>query len=365
MKWITVALLVSVYLLQGCSPDTSPSSTTDLKTIPYQPLAYPLEEAAEFVKMQIPDGSPLTVEGVELGRMLFYDPILSGDSTMSCASCHMQSIGFTDGRPVSTGIRNLEGSRSAPALINMGYHYAGLFWDGRVNTLEGQAIMPVEDSLELNHNWDSVEIQIQRHKSYPIHFRKAFGIEKRNEISRDLITKAIAQFERSLISNSSKYDKVVRGEMEFTAAEKRGWTIFFDASDELPKAECGHCHIDPLFTNLQFENNGIESVKDLDDFEDKGRGAISGNYYDNGKFKTPTLRNIALTAPYMHDGRFATLDDVLDHYISGGHPAVNASPNVRKLDLDESHKKDLIAFLHTLTDSTLLNDTAFSNPFAE
>ena len=194
-------------------------------------------------------------------------------------------------------------------------------------------------------------------------FEKAFEIKELTEINKDLITKALAQFERTLVSHNSKYDQVQRGEAEFTDAEQRGWTIFFDASEELPHSECGHCHIDPLFTDLEFHNNGIDPSEDLNDFKDKGKGAVNGNKFDNGKFKTPTLRNISLTAPYMHDGRFATLEEVIDHYISGGHLSINANPNVRKLDLQDQDKKDLIAFLNTLTDSTFINNPRFGNPF--
>ena len=363
MNWFRTAMVFIVIAWQGCSPDSSPDSVSDLITIPYKPSTFELKEAAQFVKMQIPEDNPLTVEGVELGRRLFYDPILSADSTMSCSNCHQQGLAFTDGQALSRGILQLEGRRSAPSLLNIGYHYKGLFWDGRAESLEKQALIPIEDSLELNHSWEAVEHKLQKHIDYPVYFRKAFGIEHPEEIKRSLITKAIAQFERILVSYNSKFDRVLRGEARFNAAEQRGWSIFFDASDTLPHSECGHCHVDPLFTDLDFANNGLEAVNDLNDFRDKGRGSISNNIYDNGKFKTPTLRNIALTSPYMHDGRFKTLEEVIEHYIRGGHPSFNASPNVRKLELKESDIQDLVAFLNTLTDSTVISNPAFANPF--
>jgi cytochrome c peroxidase len=183
-------------------------------------------------------------------------------------------------------------------------------------------------------------------------FRQAFGIQKKTDIDSVLVSRALAQYERTLFSANAKFDQVMRKEAVFTPAEKRGWTIFFDASPNLPFSECNHCHIDPLFTNLAYENNGIQAVKHLEDFPDPGRGAITKNRNDLGKFVVPTLRNIALTAPYMHDGRFSTLEEVIDHYASGGHLADNLNPNVRVLKLREQDKKDLIAFLHTLTDTT-------------
>ncbi|MBK8703887.1 MAG: hypothetical protein IPN33_09845 [Saprospiraceae bacterium] len=326
-----------------------------LAYISSEPTPYKLEEPANFVKMQIPADNPLTKEGIALGERLFFDPILSADSSLSCASCHIPSLAFTDGKARSVGVGGKTVRRSAPSLINVGYHYKGLFWDGRVQSLEMQALMPVVDHSEMDNSWEVAEERLRRHSDYPILFRRAFGIRRTSDIDRYLAAKALAQFERTLVNHNSKFDRVQRGDAKFTADEKRGWQIFFDDSQELPTSECGHCHIDPLFTTLGFFNNGIEQVNTLGDFRDKGLGAVTGHISDNGKFRTPTLRNIMLTAPYMHDGRFATLDEVFDHYISGGHFADNVNPNVRKLRLREQDKKDLIAFLQTLTDSTFVN----------
>lgn len=327
----------------------------------YQPTPYPMEEPEYFVKMAIPEDNPLTVEGVELGRHLFYDPILSADSTVSCASCHQLDRAMTDGKGVSRGIADREGQRSALPLFNVGYYYKGLFWDGRVKSLEKQVHFPINDTLEMGADWVTVMDRLQESKAYALRFKKAFGLSAK-AIDSIHVMKALAQFQRVLISDNSKYDQVRRGEAQFTEAEQRGWSIFFDASSELPFSECGHCHIDPLFTNQEFHNNGIEPVKGLQAFPDKGRGAISGYKYDNGKFRVPTLRNIELTAPYMHDGRFATLEEVIDHYISGGHFQENVSPNVRKLQFSDSDKQDLIAFLKTLTDTTFVTNVNFSAP---
>lgn len=324
------------------------------QSIPYRPTPYALEEPREFVRMAIPEDNPLTEEGIELGRRLFFDPILSVDSSISCASCHLPALAFTDGKPLSAGVSGRTGKRNSPSLANVGYYYKGLFWDGRVATLEEQSLHPVEDSAEMANTWAEAERRLQLHPSYPALFRRAFGIRRLSDIDRVLAGKALAQFQRSLLSTESKFDRKMRGETRFTAQEQRGWTIFFDASLDVPHSECGHCHADPLFTTLEFANNGLDAVTNLENFPDRGRGAVSGNRYENGTFRIPTLRNIALTAPYMHDGRFATLEEVIDHYAGGGHYAENLNPNVMPLKLSAQDKADLIAFLHTLTDDAFV-----------
>lgn len=316
-----------------------------------------LKKPQGFVEMKVPDHNPAKVAGIALGRSLFYDPILSLDSTVSCASCHRQQLAFTDGKPVSTGVFGRQGKRSAPSLANIGFHYKGLFWDGRVASLEEQVSHPIEDTTELGAGWHLALDRLNRHPGYKRAFAKVFPCQ--GGIDSSQVSAALAQFQRTLISDNSKYDKVMRKQTTFTDQENAGRLIFFDASDSLPFSECGHCHLDPLFTSLDFFNNGISGTE----FVDKGRGAVTGRQAEMGMFKTPTLRNVAVTAPYMHDGRFQTLDQVLDHYISGGHYAENVNPNVRKLKFKEGDKQALLAFLYTLTDSTFLTNEAFSNPF--
>jgi cytochrome c peroxidase len=335
----------------------------DLSHLPYQPHPVVWTDPPGFVSMAIPADNPFTEEGIALGRALFYDPILSFDSTFSCASCHQSARAFTDAKSKSVGMRARVGRRSSPSLLNVGYLYKGLFWDGRSPHLEDQALHPVVDSLEMGYAWEVIEERLRNHPDYPQRFRAAFGIGSRREIDRRLTTRALAQFQRTLLSYNSKFDRVMRKEDVFTASEKRGWTIFFDASQDAPNSECNHCHIDPLFTDLSFANNGLDPAPTLTEFPDAGRGGITGLKPHNGQFKVPTLRNIALTAPYMHDGRFRTLEQVVDHYVSGGHYAENVNPNVRKLSLDAQDKADLIAFLHTLTDSVALFNRAYANPF--
>jgi cytochrome c peroxidase len=314
--------------------------------------------------MAIPADNPMTAEGIDLCKRLFYDPILSSDSTISCGSCHNPAGSFTDNEAVSTGVGGLMGTRSSMSLINVGFLSKGLFWDGRSPTLEDQALHPIENPVEMAENWNNVEVKLRKHPSYPVLFRKAFGIEKKGEITRYLAAKAIAQFERTLISSNSKFDKRFEG---FTDLEVDGYLIYFDdVNNSDVKGHCVHCHDGggALLTSERYENNAIEEVETLYDFPDKGLGAITGKVTDNGKFKAPTLRNIALTAPYMHDGRFKTLEEVIDHYNSGGHFADNVTTgSILALNLTPYDKQALLAFLHTLTDTVFVNNPAFKNPF--
>jgi len=336
-----------------------------LTDIAYDPEEYILDIPEGFPQMLIPEDNPMTVEGVSLGRHLFYDPILSIDSTQSCSSCHLIQSSFTDNLNVSVGVDGIAGQRSSMSLLNVGFHNNGLFWDGRVNTLEEQALLPVEDPVELHDTWPNVENKLRRNTMYPGMFRKAFGIEAESEIDRELAVKAIAQFERSLISSgNSKYDRVIAGIDVFTDEELDGFEIFFDINeDQSLHAECGHCHNAPLFTTNEFFNNGIDQVTSLNDFKDKGRGSVTSLAFDNGAFKVPTLRNIENTAPFMHDGRFQTLDEVIDHYVSGGHPADNLGAVLRPLLLDTRNRAALKAFILTLQDDDFIENPSFSNPF--
>ena len=332
----------------------------------YNPEPFDLEVPDWLPAPDIPADNPLTREGVALGRRLFYDPILSVDNTISCASCHQQEKAFTDGLAVSKGVDGREGTRSAMSLVNLAYNVKGFFWDGRSETLEEQALIPIEDHREMNESWPSVENKLRDHADYPELFRGAFGIDRKSEISRDLVVKAVAQFERTLISANSRYDRIAwLNEGWPTDSEERGRQLFFvepfQQLDNHPG--CSHCHGVPFFTDNLFKNNGLDSVANLQDFKDLGRGEVVGNLYDNGKFRVPTLRNVALTAPYMHDGRFSTLEEVLDQYSTGGHGVENEDANIQSFTLTEQNKKDLVAFLHMLTDTAFLKNPAFSNPF--
>ncbi len=332
IRW--VAMLLLLFLFYGCSQgDDSPT-----------PLDPPRPEG--FVAMLQPADNPLTVEGVSLGKTLFFDPGLSADGSVSCATCHQPALAFTDGRRVSEGVYGRTGSRNAPSLLNVGFYYRGLFWDGRVRTLEEQVVHPLSNPNEMGGDWDDILAYLRRHANYSKAFGEAFGDKG---ITREGVAWALAQYLRTLVSADARFDRVMRGEAKFTAAEQRGWAIFFDATDSLPHGECAHCHADPLFTTLEFQNIGLDAPEKI---KDPGREQITGRPSDYGRFRVPALRNVARTAPYMHDGRFTTLEEVVEHYISGGEAGYNVSPNVRPLQLNESQKADLIAFLQTLTDTS-------------
>ncbi|MFK7932406.1 MAG: cytochrome-c peroxidase [Saprospiraceae bacterium] len=375
MRKFLLIFIPIILLTFACKKDPMPDSGTDnpnpvdpddLTSIEHnpQPLSIAVPDYFPNIEDFIPMDNPTTIEGVELGRHLFYDPMLSVDSTISCSSCHLPAGGFTDNVAFSTGVLGEQTPRSSMALINVAYITDGLFWDGRIQSLEDQALMPVEDPIEMHEEWGNVEVKFRRHDLYPEMFRKAFDIDSKKEITKDLAVKALAQFERTLISQDSKFDKWKRNEIALDDDEIDGFLMFFDEGvNGLPDAECGHCHNQPLFTTNDFFNNGLDAAETFEDFTDKGLGAFTGRLSDNGKFRAPTLRNIALTAPYMHDGRFQTLEEVVEHYNSGGHPADNKDPLLTQLGLDDEQKQSIIAFLKTLTDEKFVNNPAYQNPF--
>lgn len=372
---INLFIFCSLTLLLSCNndDDSSGSNNGDLTSIDYSPTELPITIPEGYPQIEQPENNKLTVDGVLLGRHLFFDPILSADGSMSCSSCHLQEGAFTDNKVVSPGIDGIAGKRSSMPLINLAYNTRGLFWDGRVTTLEEQALLPVEDPIELHNSWDELVVKLKEHDTYPRMFRKAFGITNKSEINKELAAQALAQFERTLISSgNSEFDKVFHQNIGVLSdAATNGFDIFFDISEDLPDGECSHCHQEPLFTTNEYSNNGLDYAETLDDFPDKGRGAVTGIRAQNGKFRIPTLVNWEFSAPYMHDGRFATIDEVLDHYISGGKDSPNKDPLIVRHDdpndprtyINEEHRADLLAFLKTLRDTTLLNDERYSNPF--
>ena len=359
---ITTFILFAVFLLLfACEKDDKAKG--DLSHIPYQPVSYVLDLPKHFPRMSIPADNPLTKQGISLGRHLFYDPILSADSTMSCGSCHIQEFNFTDGKAFSTGIDGIDGRRSSMSLINIGFVQSGMFWDGRAKTLEEQALLPVEDPVELHNTWENVIAKLKVHPKYPAMFREAFGITDRKEITKELAAKAMAQFQRTFISKDSKYDRIQNGKEFFTDIELIGQGLYFDDDPDLPDMECGHCHNTPLMTSDGFFNNGLDFSSSFYDFKDYGRGEATMHPIDNGKFKATTLRNIKYSAPYMHDGRFKTLDEVFDHYGGGVKNAPNRDRNLQNEPITPFYRKALLAFIETFEDTTFLNNPEFKNPF--
>lgn len=337
---------------------------------------YTLHIPANLPPMDMPADNPLTVEGVALGRFLFYEERLSGNNGMSCASCHMQARGFTDGKAVSKGIDSIAGTRSAMPLINLGYGNF-FFWDGRASSLEEQALEPVVNPVEMHDTWPNVMGKLQADPVYPTLFKRAFGTD---QVDSMLVAKALAQFMRTMISGNSPFDKFRRGEGLISIDAQMGFNLFqieggspgqiIPVAGSTPVigqggADCFHCHTADagLFTDEQFHNNGLDTV-----FPDPGRAGVTNDPWDLGKFKAPTLRNIMATAPYMHDGRFATIDEVLDHYNSGGHHSSTVDPFMKFTDPDMDlgltplKRQQIKVFLQSLTDEEFLNNPAFQDP---
>jgi cytochrome c peroxidase len=283
-----------------------------------------------------PKDNPYAPQKAALGRLLYFDRRLSADDSVSCASCHSPEFAFTDGAPVSTGIKSQKGNRSAPTVINRAYSLAQ-FWDGRAGTLEEQAKGPMQNPIEMGNTHGAIVGRLQKIAGYRPLFAKAFGSE---EITIDRVALAIACFERTVLSGNAPYDRYKRGDKKaMTPEQVRGMAVFFD------KAKCDKCHEGANFTLNAYANIGVGMDKPDPDV---GRYAVTHDARDWGVFKTPTLREIERTAPYMHDGSLKTLDEVVAFYDKGGIPNKNLDENIKALHLSDAEKKDLVAFLKAL-----------------
>lgn len=353
-------------------PET-PFNYTDI-TIPTHlstnVLFGPLQNAATD-NDNTPDDNPTTDNGATLGRVLFYDTNLSANQTISCASCHQQENGFSDSRVLSVGFAGGTTRRHSMGLTNAVWYDRGkFFWDERAATLEEQVLMPFQDEVEMGMTLEEVVSAVESQSFYPELFNKAFGS---TEVTADRISKALAQFIRSMVSVNSKYDIGRAGVTiptvnfsNFTDSENNGKRLFFQPKS-VGGLSCVGCHSTEAFINPDAgtTNNGLdaESTDDLGVFEAIPNPAFLGT------FKVPSLKNVELTAPYMHDGRFATLEEVVEHYNSGvkNHPNLNSSliddGEPQRLNLTEQEKRDVVNFLKTLTDETMMNDVKFSDPF--
>ena len=328
----------------------------------YTPTPYSLKIPELFqqklIDPLIPNSNPLSEEGVALGKKLFFDKKLSGNNTQACASCHKPQNSFTDNTRFSNGIDGVFGSRNSMPLMNLAWNFTDKFaWDGKELGLERQALEPVKNPIEMHSNWENVVEKLQQDPEYPTLFLRAFGT---TTIDSSLVTKAIAQFERILISGNAKFDQYLLGNATLSLEELNGFTIFMDEE----KGDCFHCHgsdNNPLWTDNGFHNNGLDST-----FDDLGLGAVTGDPNDNGTFRSPSLRNLNFTAPYMHDGRFATLEEVINHYSEGLQFSSTIDPLMKKVtqggvQLTPQEKLDLKAFLLTLTDPEFINNPDFRN----
>jgi cytochrome c peroxidase len=285
--------------------------------------------------------NPPTREGIELGRRLFYDPVLSRDSTVSCASCHLSFTAFTHvDHALSHGIEDRIGRRNAPALMQLAWA-TSFMWDGAIRHLDFQALAPLSDSTEMDHSIQQLVQQLSASPRYRALFKAAFDDA---DVTGERALKAIAQFELTLISANSKYDRMKAGQETFTEQEQNGYRLF--------QKNCARCHTEPFFTHFGFEKNGLPADTSL---MDTGRMRITHDPADSLKFKVPTLRNIVFSQPYMHDGRFRKLHDVLQFYTSQAAAAL-------KIELSAAEKVDLMAFLNTLTDREFLFNPAFGFP---
>src|SRR5665213_297223 len=311
------------------------------------------------VELKIPKGFPKVVyefkdnkpspEGFFLGRKLFYDPILSKDSSISCAFCHQRFVAFAhiDHR-ISHGINGFLGKRNVPAIQNLIWQKS-FMWDGGVNHLELQPVAPITNPVEMDEDLKTVVAKLQRNKNYVELFNKAF---KNSTVTSERMLKALAQFTGLMISSNSRYDKYMRHEDTLSASELSGLKLF--------RSHCENCHKEPLFTDYSFRNIGL---KPDTNFKDYGRQNITGIPSDFMKFKVPSLRNVELTYPYMHDGRFRNLQQVMNHYAKGDFYTDNVDSSIyRIVGLKEWEKTDIISFLKTLTDKTFTYDRRFADP---
>lgn len=295
----------------------------------------------------IPAGNPLTAEKIALGRKLYYDPILSVDNTIACASCHGPAVGFADPKPFSAGVGGKAGGRNAPSVLNAAYS-ALQFWDGRAPSLEKQAEGPVQNPVEMANTLPAVEKKLLADRAYRSEFEKAFGP---GPVTYEKVEQAIASFERTVITGNSPFDRYFYGgdKSALRPSARRGLEVFRDPK----KGNCAACHTigekNALFADNKFHNIGV-GADYQGNYKDLGRYNVTHNEADKGAFKTPTLRNIAKTAPYMHDGSLKTLKDVIDFYVGGGNSNPHRDKEIRALDfLTAPERADLVAFLESLT----------------
>lgn len=383
-----ISCCLAAVTIASCRKDDAPLTTNESAlNLPEQPFDYAsLLLPAHFTNNvpgqplptsingtdNTPPNNPITNDGATLGRVLFYDKKLSANGTISCASCHKQQKGFSDDAVLSRGFAGGTTGRHSMTLINARYYQRGrFFWDERASTLEEQVLMPFQDPIEMGMTLAQVVTKVKEQSYYPELFEKAFG---NGEINADKISKALAQFVRSIVSFSSKYDAgraLVASPganfPNFTAEENLGKNIFFQTIPNGGGA-CFGCHTTEAFisANPGPQNNGLDATSTTD----LGAGQVFSNPIFVGRFKTSSLRNIELTAPYMHDGRFTSLEEVIEHYNSGiqAHPTLSpaltdSNGNPIRLNLSQTEKAALVAFLKTLTDPGIATEAKWSNPF--
>jgi cytochrome c peroxidase len=299
---------------------------------------------SNFPEVNHPEGNEFTQARWDLGKKLFYDNILSLDSSISCASCHLPKFAFSDNRAFSPGIKNRPGKRNAPSLANVAYH-PYMLREGSVPTLEMQVLVPIQEENEFNHNIIEIGKLLEQDSVYVKMAKKAYN----RKPDYFVITRALGLFQRTLISGNSKYDQALKKKEKLTNQEKNGMKLFFSE-----RLNCSTCHNGFNFTNYAFKNNGL-----YENYNDSGRYRFSKDSNDIALFKVPTLRNIEVTAPYMHDGSINTLKEVIAHYNSGGKNHINKSSLIKPLALTEDETNDVHSFLLTLTDNEFIYNPSF------
>lgn len=356
IKAIALGIGVSIFLL-ACDPEP-----IDV-VAEYDSTQYKFEYPVNFSPPNISVDNPLTIEGVKLGKMLFYEKKLSKDNTQACAGCHLQKTGFSDENRFSKGVEGKFGARQAMPIFNMAWHENDFFWDGRAATLREQALMPIQDPLEMNETLENVVAKLRASNAYKNQFIRAFNS---SEITSKKVGLALEQFMLSIVSFDSKYDRYLDGKATLSESEERGRVLFFKEYNpfypEDSGADCAHCHGGPNFEHNDYFNNGLDTDAN---FKDIGREKVTNQAYDRAAFKMPSLRNVEYTAPYMHDGRFKKLEEVIEHYNSGVKMSSSVSPLIiptiaKGLMLKPQDKIDLVNFLKTLSDPTYINNKAYA-----
>lgn len=341
----------SSFVVGLCLLAISCSEKPKVAEVAAKPVGTPiaLQTPLGLPPVPVPVDNPPTAETVALGRRLYYDKQLSADNTVACANCHSPATAFTDGKAVSQGVNGKTGTRNAPTVLNAAYHTLQ-FWDGRAKSLEEQAGGPIQNPVEMNQAHDVMVAKIGKLTDYKTAFDKAFGP---GPVTVDKVEKAIASFERTAVSGNSPFDRYQYGgdKKALSPAAIRGLAIFTDKN----RANCVACHTIEekyaLFTDGKFHNIGV-GVDANGELKDQGRYAETHQEADRGAFRTPTLRNVALTAPYMHDGSLKTLKDVVDFYVGGGTSNPHLDKDIKEIKLTGPERADLVAFLESLTGDT-------------
>lgn len=336
--WTQAVLLSTCVLLIACAKPSKISAPSEAALVAFPPeFGEPLYKGGDM---------PLSSASIALGRKLFYDPILSRDSSISCGSCHSQVHAFADhGVALSYGVEGRKGTRNAPALSNLAWH-SSFMNDGGINHLEVLPLAPINADFEMDEEIGNVLEKLKGQPAYMNLFSEAFN---QQEINSKSLFVALAHFQMSLVSNHSKYDKVIRGETQFTDIESQGNKVFMQ--------QCSSCHTPPLFSDFSFANNGLKLQ-----YSDAGRALITGLAEDSALFKVPSLRNVALSYPYMHNGSISSLSEVIDHYTSGVTAHRNLDDRMQGVSVKPEDKEALLAFLKTLSDYEFVSNPKHSEP---